>query len=123
MKALAELLEVFRNYSGRIVDGFDDSVDGGAVQFGPLCIVASWGGGWDHVSVSRQDRVPTWEEMCKVKRWFFHNHEAAMQLHPPESEYVNNHSRCLHMWRPNDGTAIPLPPSEYVGLKSVGVLT
>jgi hypothetical protein len=33
--------------------------------------IASDGGGWEHVSVSRTDRCPTWDEMCKVKDMFW----------------------------------------------------
>lgn len=27
--------------------------------------------GWEHVSVSRKDRCPTWEEMCQIKDMFW----------------------------------------------------
>ncbi len=32
-----------------------------------VAIVASWGGGWEHVSVSLPRRCPTWDEMCLIK--------------------------------------------------------
>jgi hypothetical protein len=79
-----------------------------------LVIQASDGGLWDHVSVSTATRCPTWEEMCLVKRLFFRDDEAVLQYHPPESEYVNFHSFCLHLWRPQ-AVPVPLPPSEFVG--------
>ena len=28
-------------------------------------VIASDGAGWEHVSVSRRDRCPTWDEMCQ----------------------------------------------------------
>ena len=77
-------------------------------------IVASWGGGWDHVSVSTPTRCPTWEEMCEVKDAFFHPLEVVMQLHPSKEEYVNCHKYCLHLWKPQKET-IPTPPADYVG--------
>jgi hypothetical protein len=40
-----------------------------------------------------------------------------IQYHPPESEYVNNHPNCLHLWRPT-GCALPMPPSIMVGVKA-----
>lgn len=88
-----------------------------------LRIIASddQGEGWEHVSVSLADRCPTWDEMCFVKDLFWLPDEAVMQLHPPESEYVNNHKFCLHLWKPTQA-ALPLPPSIYVGVKSAGVL-
>lgn len=99
----------------------EGDVEGWMWQINALRVVASWGGGWDHVSVSHPSRIPTWEEMCWIKGLFFDDEEAAMQLHPPKSEYVNNHSRCLHIWRPQSEN-IPLPPSIYVGIKGAGVL-
>lgn len=36
----------------------------------PMAVVFSWGGGWDHVSVSFRNRTPTWDEMCMVKDIF-----------------------------------------------------
>jgi len=88
-----------------------------------LRIIASddQGEGWEHVSVSLEDRCPTWDEMCFVKDLFWLPTEAVMQLHPPESEYVNNHRFCLHLWRPTKEN-IPLPPAIYVGVKAAGIL-
>ena len=82
-----------------------------------LKIIASVGEGWEHVSVSLQNRCPNWQEMSFVKDLFWHDEEAAMQLHPPKSDYVNCHPYCLHIWKPI-GVAIPLPPSIMVGPKA-----
>lgn len=79
-----------------------------------LKIIASVGEGWDHVSVSREFRCPYWMEMDQVKKMFFHPHECAMQLHPPEYDYVNCHPFCLHLWRPLF-QEIVRPPSILVG--------
>jgi len=87
-----------------------------------LMLVVSDGGGWEHVSVSIHGKMPTWKEMSFVKDLFWTDDEAVMQLHPPRAEYVNNHETCLHLWRPTD-QPIPLPPSEYVGDKSRGILS
>ncbi len=87
----------------------------------PLRVVSSDGMGWNHVSVSLQDRCPTWEEMCLVKDLFWDEDDCVMQLHPPRSEYVNNHRHCLHLWQPHNDV-IPMPPSYMVGLKELGVL-
>lgn len=72
-------------------------------------VIASDEGGWEHVSVSRRDRCPTWAEMCEVKDLFFGEDEWVMQYHPARSDYVNDHPFCLHLWRPT-GEAIPKPP-------------
>ena len=81
-----------------------------------LYVIASDGGGWDHVSVSiaGEGRCPLWSEMVWVKDQFFWPHEAVMQLHPPLAQYVNNHPSCLHLWRPQT-EPVPLPPSLMVG--------
>lgn len=81
-----------------------------------LLVIASDGAGWEHVSVSRNDRCPTWDEMCHIKALFWDEDDCVIQYHPPRSEYVNNHPNCLHMWRPI-GVSLPLPPSIMVGFK------
>ncbi len=81
-----------------------------------LRIIASDGFGWEHVSVSRRDRCPTWDEMCQIKALFWDEDDCVIQYHPPRSEYVNNHPNCLHMWRPI-GVSLPMPPSIMVGFK------
>jgi hypothetical protein len=70
---------------------------------------------WEHVSVSLASRCPTWQEMCFVKSLFWDDEDCVMQLHPPRSQWINNHPYCLHLWRPLE-RAIPLPPPITVGL-------
>ena len=78
-----------------------------------LQVIASSEKGWDHVSVSLPLRCPTWVEMNAIKRLFFKDTEAAMQLHPSVSDQVNLHNFCLHLWRPLVGK-IPMPPKWMV---------
>ena len=77
-------------------------------------VIASNGMGWEHVSVSREDRCPTWDEMCQVKAMFWDGDDCVVQYHPPESDYVNVHKNCLHLWRPTD-VEMPRPPTFMVG--------
>lgn len=72
----------------------------GAFRIGPLGVVVSDGWGWDHVSVSRPDRIPTWEEMDRIKRICFRDDEIVMQLHVNDSRKVGVCRFCLHLWRP-----------------------
>ena len=81
-----------------------------------VSVIASDGMGWEHVSVSLPDRAPTWGEMCAIKAMFWDAEDVVMQLHPSESEYVNIHTHCLHLWRPI-GQEIPTPPLFMVGPK------
>lgn len=60
---------------------------------------ASDGLGWEHVSVSIYCRTPTWAEMCRVKRLFWDTEDLVIQIHPPASDYIDNHKHCLHLWR------------------------
>ena len=83
-----------------------------------LQVIASDGLGWDHVSVSHAKRCPTWEEMCWIKDLFFEPEETAVQFHPPESVYVNNHPFCLHLWR-QQGAGIALPDPIFVGVRGI----
>lgn len=68
---------------------------------------------WDHISVSRADRTPSWAEMDFIYRMFFQPHETAMQLHVPATDHINTHSNCLHIWRPRK-VKIPRPPANFV---------
>ena len=86
-----------------------------------LRVIASDGEGWEHVSVSRRDRCPSWEEMCAVKELFWGPEDTVMQLHPPRSQWISNAEFCLHLWRPV-GVEIPMPPSLMVGIRELGTL-
>lgn len=77
-----------------------------------LSVMVGNGEGWDHVSVSTPLRVPTWAEMEQVKRLFFKDDEAAMQLHVAPQDHISVHPHCLHLWRPHDG--FPTPPKWMV---------
>ena len=78
----------------------------------------SLGVDWEHVSVSLGNRCPNWQEMDYIKSLFWADEEAVMQLHPPRSQWINNHNYCLHLWRPLK-SEIPLPPSIAVGIKDL----
>lgn len=81
-----------------------------------LNVIASSGGGWDHVSVSTKDRCPTWEELEHIRLMFAKPHETWMQLHVPARDHVNCHPFCLHLWRPQH-RELPRPPASFVGLR------
>ena len=65
-----------------------------------LFCIASNGRGWEHVSVS-------------PKNLFFEPEETVIQFHPAQSQYVDQHQYCLHLWRPIE-QEIPTPPVELV---------
>lgn len=61
--------------------------------------------GYEHVSVvpKHKFRIPSWDDMARLKEIFFDDEEEAYQIMPKKSEYVNIHERCLHLWRPVNG--------------------
>lgn len=69
--------------------------------------------GWEHVSISRLDRRPTWNEMCFVKDLFWRDDETVIQFHPKRSKYKNVMPYCLHLWRKIGGEH-ELPPDICV---------
>lgn len=78
--------------------------------------IASDAHGWEHVSVSlkyrkktKPPRVPTWDEMCRIKDLFWEKNKAVVQFHPAEKDYVNFHKFTLHLWRPLE-QELPTPP-------------
>lgn len=119
MRPIEEILSNRRYIYSDKVEISNDGIGGYInVDRVDMTFVASWGGGWDHVSVAplKANKIPTWEMMCKVKDIFFKPEEAVIQIHPPESEYVNNKPNCLHLWRSNNKEML-LPPSFMVGLR------
>jgi len=81
-------------------------VDGRRVLFG---VEFHDDGKWQHLSLSRPDRNPSWIELREAKNVFMGPEATAIQIAPPESEYVNEHRFCFHLWRYLDG---PLWPVE-----------
>ena len=100
------------------IQGCQEGDDGGAFlipfEGRNLQVIASNGLGWEHVSVSLNQRCPNWREMNFVKDLFWNNDEVVMQLHVAKKNHINIHPFCLHMWRPLDAV-IPLPPGFMVG--------
>jgi len=90
----------------------------GAIFWKPegITVLFSNGLSWEHVSVSRKKRTPSWDDMHRIKELFWQPEDVVIQFHPPRSEYVNNHQHCLHLWRPMNGEIIT-PPSILVGIK------
>jgi len=100
-----------------------------------LCLIVSWGDGWDHVSAHAEAdemkpsrppvgehqvstgrllrRCPRWSEMCFVKDLCFFENECVVQYHPPSKDYVNQSPEVLHMWKPQN-KPIPMPPISMV---------
>ena len=53
-----------------------------------------------HVSVSRRNQLPTWEDLKTVKNIFMGLEVEAYHIIPAASDHVNLHNYCMHLWRP-----------------------
>jgi hypothetical protein len=57
-----------------------------------------------HLSLSRQNRYPSWDEMKEIVRGcgLFDNKKNIYMILPPEEEYVNFHPNTFHWWQDDD---------------------
>lgn len=119
LKGVAELKPLKQIRNDKRISIQELGVDGGwaLARLGytktPAAIIFSWGGGWDHVSVSYPERCPDWEEMCDAKDIFFRDNECAVQYHPAKTDYVNLHPNVLHLWRPQREKVL-MPPKFMI---------
>jgi hypothetical protein len=67
-------------------------------------IVSQQRAGW-HLSISREDRLPSWEEVRDARYALVPDAATMALLLPPRSEYVNVHAFCLQLYE---------IPSEYI---------
>lgn len=82
-------------------------------QTARFMVIASWGMGWDHVSVSHPARTPTWAELDVIYKVFFKDDEVAVQYHLQGPDKINVHDYCLHLWRSQE-VALAMPPQLLV---------
>ncbi len=71
------------------------------------CATEKDGKKWYHVSLSRKSRLPSYEDMKLVKDHFIGKQNQAIQVFAPESEHVNIHPYCLHLWHCLEGSPLP----------------
>lgn len=70
---------------------------------------------WYHVSCSRPDRMPSYDDLLRIKRTFCKG-RTALQIFPPEERHISGvgmgtrgHPYCLHLWVcvDEDGAGLP----------------
>lgn len=100
-----------------------------AYTWGPLRIIRSddffptqsilrpEGEAWRHVSVSCEDRLPSWDEIKRVRYEFFPADAEVIQVLPPKAEYRNCHPFCLHLWWCKDRRLTPVEFADAVAPK------
>lgn len=62
---------------------------------------------WAHLSCSRIDRLPSWDDLKLMRNVFLGNTKKAVQILPPEAEHVNIYSNVLHLYHGLDGDGLP----------------
>lgn len=68
---------------------------------------------WMHISVSRRDRTPSYEDLKFVKMTFAEK-RWGYQVFPPPDDNISIHATCLHIWVPLTGS-LPLPGLRRTG--------
>lgn len=53
---------------------------------------------WLHISVSRKSRVPSYDELTRIKRDFIGDDKKAVLVLPEKKKHVNIHDYCLHLF-------------------------
>ena len=102
-KKFDEYRQSFQGHYGDEQNGFIRLPQKGlAIQF-------SNGGGWEHVSISRKSKMPSYDDLVWARQIFWGGNTTVMQLFVPAEDHVNVHPYCLHLWRPMEGE-IPRPP-------------
>lgn len=70
---------------------------------------SSWpeAGHWLHLSVSRANRLPSWADLVLVRDEFGFADRLFVQLLPPASAWLNDHSYVLHLLHRLDAETCP----------------
>ena len=68
---------------------------------------------WMHVSVSRNGRIPTYEDMCFVKKHWIGEDRKAIMVFADKNHHVNINANVLHLWCCLEGD--PLPEFSFGG--------
>lgn len=61
---------------------------------------------WLHTSLSRQDRIPSYQDILMVKDQFIGTERKAIMVFPSRKEHVNMHPFCLHLYS-NEEDGLP----------------
>jgi hypothetical protein len=55
-----------------------------------------------HLSISRVDRYPGWDEILAAREQFLPHGTTFAMILPRLDEYVNLHNNCFHLWEIRD---------------------
>ena len=93
---------------GRLGRFFDNAV---AYRFDGMYIVVtgeiSAGKRWIHVSFSRQNRLPSYKDLQRIRRDFIGEDRQSIMIFPEKERYVNVMKNCLHLFCCLDNDGLP----------------
>ena len=81
--------------------------------------IESDGNRWIHLSVSRKNRLPHWNDIKRVKHDFLGDDSSAIQVFPPTNEWVNHHEFVLDLWTNLDSRPFPDFRRKAFGLTTI----
>jgi hypothetical protein len=70
------------------------------------------GTSWLHISISRRDRYPTWEEIRFAKDLFIGRDMDSVMILPRKEDYINLHPNCFHLYHRLDGDTVQGNPQR-----------
>lgn len=62
---------------------------------------------WLHVSISRPDQMPSYEDLVLAKEGLIGAYREAYQVFAGREKHVNIHKFCLHLWSPLRHSPLP----------------
>lgn len=62
---------------------------------------------WLHVSASRKGKLPSYEDLCLVKKEFIGDNREAVQVFAKRAKHVNINPHVLHLWSRLEGSPLP----------------
>lgn len=72
---------------------------------------------WVHISVTHKNRLPSWEELARIKSEFIGGDKEALHMIPKKDDHVNLHQRCMHLWSPQVVKTPALPNLQDLALE------
>ena len=90
----------------------EEAIDGIAFEKNGLFVITSLqkeldNNFWIHVSLSRKNKLPSYNDVKLVKNTFIGKDKKAIQIFPEEENHVNLMPYCLHLWHCVDKDPLP----------------
>lgn len=52
-----------------------------------------------HLSISKENEIPSYEEVKEARYKYLSNDIVVAEIFPPKEEFVNLHPYCRHLWQ------------------------